>query len=908
MTTSNSADQRQDGRSAEPGRGVDVTRPRSEGDHGARHGDAPGGLPSEAELARIANMLYAQPPGGASVPTTSGQPGASGAPLSHSGHRRETATGLGVSEEERVHALFHPQSPSAPLHGGTPSQGSGGSAGGFGRSLPATSPTGGTPPFGREGFTPTATPVGSKSQSSDSGLLGSTATGSAIGLEPGRVRTLPQPYSAMPQTHTPSPPSGTAPSPSSGPQTPGHSRGGFGRPIPSTPDGAMAHSVPGAALSSQAGGPPIVGGPASATPFGSSFGAFPLGSSPPGASPLGATPINFSPLENFAQPTSAISPPQSSAPVTRTPSAPSGTLPSPNSGPQVPGRSRGGFGRPIPSTPDGAMAQSVPGAALSSQAGGPPIVGGPASATPFASSLGAFPVGASPLGLSPLGATPLNFTPPTNFTQAEDQRLQSLLPPCVARSINAPSSFGLPSSVGGAPAPSAPGAVEASPFYFLRERPGATAATASSPTNPSTAPYRSTGGMAGGHRVFDINAIRADFPILFEQVNGKQLVWFDNAATTQKPQAVIQRLVQFYEHENSNIHRAAHELAARATDAYEDARQTVARFINASTSKEIVFVRGTTEGINLVARSWGRQNVREGDEIVLTHLEHHANIVPWQFLAQETGARILVAPVDDSGQVRLDEYQRLMSRRTRIVAFPQVSNALGTVTPAGEMIDIAHRYGAKVLVDAAQSIAHMQADVQSLDADWLVFSGHKIFGPTGIGAVYGKQDLLNATLPWQGGGNMIERVTFEQSTFQPAPNRFEAGTGNIADAVGLGAALQYLEALGMDNISRYEHDLLSYAMDAMRSVNGLTLIGTAKEKASVLSFVLAGHDNEEVGKALNGEGIAVRAGHHCAQPILRRFGLETSVRPSLALYNTHEEVDRLVDALHHIKSGGRAAR
>jgi cysteine desulfurase/selenocysteine lyase len=896
-STSNSADERQDGRSAEPGRGVDVTRTSSAREASARGGAAPSGLPSEADLARIANQLYAQPPGGASganVPTTVGQTGASGAPLSHSGVHRESATGLGISEEQRVHALLHPQSPGVPLHAGTPSQGSGGSAGGFGRSLPATSPTGGAPPFGREGFAPTATPVGSKSQSSESSVLGSTASGSAIGLEPGRVRTLPQPYSAMPQTHTPSPPSGTLPSPNSGPQTPGHSRGGFGRPIPSTPDGAMAHSVPGAALSSQAGGPPIVGGPAAATPFASS-----LGSSPLGVSPLGPAPLNFSPLEN-------LKPPHSAAPVTHTPSPPSGSLPSPNFGPQTPGHSRGGFGRPIPSTPDGAMAHSVPGAALSSQAGGPPIVGGPAAATPFASSLGAFPVGASPLGLSPLGATPLNFSPPTNFTQAEDQRVQSLLPPCVARSINAPSSLG----GFGAPAPSAtaPALAGSSPFYFLRETPAAVAAVPSAPTNPSTAPYRSTGGMTGGHRVFDINAIRADFPILFEQVNGKQLVWFDNAATTQKPHVVIQRLVQFYEHENSNIHRAAHELAARATDAYEDARQTVARFINASSSKEIVFVRGTTEGINLVAQSWGRQNVREGDEIVLTHLEHHANIVPWQFLAEQAGAKILVAPVDDSGQVRLDEYQRLMSRRTRIVAFPQVSNALGTVTPAGEMIDIAHRYGAKVLVDAAQSIAHMQADVQQLDADWFVFSGHKIFGPTGIGVVYGKQDLLNSTLPWQGGGNMIERVTFEQSTFQPAPNRFEAGTGNIADAVGLGAALQYLEALGMDNINRYEHDLLGYAMDAMRSVNGLTLIGTAKEKASVLSFVLAGHDNEEVGKALNGEGIAVRAGHHCAQPILRRFGLETSVRPSLALYNTHEEVDRLVAALHHIKSGGRSPR
>jgi cysteine desulfurase/selenocysteine lyase len=402
---------------------------------------------------------------------------------------------------------------------------------------------------------------------------------------------------------------------------------------------------------------------------------------------------------------------------------------------------------------------------------------------------------------------------------------------------------------------------------------------------------------------FDVQAIRRDFPILQERVHGKPLIWLDNAATTQKPQSVIDRLSDFYAHENSNIHRAAHELAVRATDAYEAAREKVRRFINAGTVKEIIFVRGTTEAINLVAQSWGRQNIQKDDEIVITWLEHHANIVPWQMLCAEKGARLRVAPVDNSGQVILDEYQKLLGSRTRLVAFAQVSNALGTVTPAQEMIEMAHRYGAKVLLDGAQAVSHMRTDVQLFDCDFYVFSGHKMFGPTGIGVVYGKLDILENTQPWHGGGNMIQDVTFEKTTYQPPPGRFEAGTGNIADAVGLGAAIDYIDRIGMHNISRYEHDLLVYATESLQRIPGLRLIGTAKEKAGVLSFVLDGFRTEDVGTALNRQGIAVRAGHHCAQPILRRFGVESTVRPSLALYNTCEEIDALVAAIWNLKQG-----
>ncbi|WP_243712373.1 family 2A encapsulin nanocompartment cargo protein cysteine desulfurase, partial [Burkholderia pyrrocinia] len=404
----------------------------------------------------------------------------------------------------------------------------------------------------------------------------------------------------------------------------------------------------------------------------------------------------------------------------------------------------------------------------------------------------------------------------------------------------------------------------------------------------------------GAHPPFDVNAIRRDFPILQERVNGKQLIWFDNAATTHKPQAVIDRLAYFYAHENSNIHRAAHALAGRATDAYEHARETVQRFIGASSPDEIVFVRGTTEAINLIAKTWGVQNVGEGDEIVVSHLEHHANIVPWQQLAAQKGAKLRVIPVDDSGQVLLDEYRKLLNDRTKIVSVTQVSNALGTVVPVKEIVELAHRAGAKALVDGAQSISHMRVDVQALDADFFVFSGHKIYGPTGIGVVYGKRAILDDMPPWQGGGNMIADVTFERTVFQPPPNRFEAGTGNIADAVGLGAALDYVNRVGIENIARYEHDLLAYATSVLAPVPGVRLVGTARDKASVLSFVLKGYETEEVGQALNEEGIAVRSGHHCAQPILRRLGLEATVRPSLAFYNTCDEVDALVRVVRRL--------
>ncbi|MBX3253368.1 MAG: SufS family cysteine desulfurase [Chitinophagaceae bacterium] len=418
-------------------------------------------------------------------------------------------------------------------------------------------------------------------------------------------------------------------------------------------------------------------------------------------------------------------------------------------------------------------------------------------------------------------------------------------------------------------------------FYFLQN-------------HRQPVPDGQLGGFTSG---FDAYKIKKDFPILNEKINGKPLVWFDNAATTQKPQPVIDRVSYFYRHENSNIHRAAHELAARATDAYEAARKKVQQFLGAKSPNEIIFVRGATEAINLVAQSWGDQYLKSGDEIIVSNLEHHANIVPWKRLADKKGLILKVIPVDDDGQVLLDEYARLLSSKTKLVAFTQVSNALGTVTPAEQMVAMAHAAGAKVLVDGAQSVSHMPVNVQTLDADWFVFSGHKVFGPTGIGVVYGKEALLNETEPWQGGGNMIQDVTFEKIQYHKAPNRFEAGTGNIADAVGLGAAIDYVTQLGMANINAYEHALLEYATHHLKQVPGVRLIGTAAHKASVLSFTLKGYSNDDVGKALNREGIAVRTGHHCAQPILRRMGVETTVRPSLAFYNTCEDVDRLIAVL-----------
>jgi cysteine desulfurase / selenocysteine lyase len=406
------------------------------------------------------------------------------------------------------------------------------------------------------------------------------------------------------------------------------------------------------------------------------------------------------------------------------------------------------------------------------------------------------------------------------------------------------------------------------------------------------------------HEVFDVNAVRADFPILKETVHGKPLIWFDNAATTQKPQVVIDRLSHFYAHENSNIHRAAHELAARATDAYEEARDTVAQFIGAPTAEDIVFVRGTTEAINLVAHAWGGKHLQPGDEIVITHLEHHANIVPWQLISQKTGAILKWAPIDDAGNLLLSEFEELLGPRTKLVAVSQVSNALGTVVPVDKIVELGHRYGARVLIDGAQSIQHMPVNVSEVGADFFVFSGHKIYGPTGIGALYGTKEALTETPPWQGGGHMIADVTTERSLYQGPPTKFEAGTGNIADAVGLAEALRYVERLGIERIAAYEHALLEYATPRLADISGVRLVGTATEKASVLSFILEGHEPLEVGKALNAEGIAVRAGHHCAQPALRRLGLEATVRPSFAFYNTFEEIDVFLNAVRRIAEGG----
>jgi len=452
-----------------------------------------------------------------------------------------------------------------------------------------------------------------------------------------------------------------------------------------------------------------------------------------------------------------------------------------------------------------------------------------------------------------------------------------------------------PPATGHALASSAPS------YYFLAHTP-----LAAPGLNTPGLPYQHTEAHSPGFKPpFDVNLVRKDFPILRERVNGRPLIWLDNAATTQKPQSVIDRISYFYEHENSNIHRAAHELAARATDAYEAAREKVRGFVNARSTNEIVFVRGTTEAINLVAKTWGKANIKSGDEIIVSHLEHHANIVPWQQLCAETGAKLRVIPVDDDGQVLLDEYAKLLNPRTKLVSFTQVSNALGTVTPARQMVAMAQSAGAKVLVDGAQSVSHMRADVIDLNCDWFVFSGHKVFGPTGIGALYGKEALLNETPPWQGGGNMIKDVTFEHTEYHDAPGRFEAGTGNIADAVGLGAAIDYVNQFGIDNIGAYEHQLLVYATRLLQDVPGLRLIGTAPDKAAVLSFTLQGFKTEEVGAALNKEGIAVRSGHHCAQPILRRFGVEATVRPSLAFYNNCADIDTLVATLHRLSGSLR---
>ena len=437
-----------------------------------------------------------------------------------------------------------------------------------------------------------------------------------------------------------------------------------------------------------------------------------------------------------------------------------------------------------------------------------------------------------------------------------------------------------------------PGHSDTPSYYFIDEpHPEA-------PLDPKSV---TSGAAALSVASFNVERIRKDFPILSERVHGnKQLIFLDNAATTQKPQSVIDATSRFYEQCNSNIHRAAYELAEKATTAFEGAREKAARFLGARSSKEIVFTRGTTEAINLVANTFGRRFIGQGDEIILTQLEHHANIVPWQILAKQTGAVIKVIPINDRGELIMEKFLRLLSPRTKLVSVAHVSNSLGTINPVEEIIGIAHAHGVHVLVDGAQSTPHLPVNVQALDADFLVFSGHKVFGPTGIGALYAKSHLLELLPPWQGGGHMIRDVTFERTVFQDAPEKFEAGTPDIAGAVGLGAAIDYIHEVGTDNISAYEHSLLEYATPRLASVPGLRPIGTAANKASVLSFVIPGIPNETIASHLDRQGIAVRAGHHCALPAIRHFGLESSVRPSLAFYNTRDEIDTLVAALHDL--------
>jgi cysteine desulfurase/selenocysteine lyase len=399
---------------------------------------------------------------------------------------------------------------------------------------------------------------------------------------------------------------------------------------------------------------------------------------------------------------------------------------------------------------------------------------------------------------------------------------------------------------------------------------------------------------------WDVERVRKDFPILQQEVHGKPLVYLDSAATSQKPQAVLDALTAYYTTVNANVHRGVHLLSERATAEYEGARARVQRFLGAARPEEIVFVRGTTEGINLVAQTYGRRAVGPGDEVVISALEHHSNIVPWQMLCEERGAVLRVIPIDDRGQVELDAYERLLGERTRLVAISHVSNALGTIVPVKRMIAMAHRWGAPVLVDGAQAAPHIAVDVRDLDCDFYVLSGHKVYGPTGIGVLYGKTERLDQMPPWQGGGDMIKVVTFEKTTYNDLPYKFEAGTPNIAGAIGLGAALDYVEGLGLDQIAAHEHDLLAYGTRALSAVPGLRLIGTAPDKAGVLSFVMHGAHPHDVGTILDREGIAVRTGHHCAMPVMERFGVPATTRASLALHNTRAELDALVQGLQQV--------
>ncbi len=399
----------------------------------------------------------------------------------------------------------------------------------------------------------------------------------------------------------------------------------------------------------------------------------------------------------------------------------------------------------------------------------------------------------------------------------------------------------------------------------------------------------------------DVERIRRDFPALHQEVHGNPLAYLDNAASAQTPVQVIDAIRGFYERDRANVHRGVHELSQRATEAYEQARIKVQRFLNAEALEEIIYVRGATEGINLVASSWGQENIKAGDEVLVSALEHHSNIVPWQMLCERTGATLRVIPMNDAGELSQDEYESMLSERVKLVAVNHVSNALGTVNPIKRMIEQAHAVGAVAMIDGAQATPHMGVDVRDLDADFYAFSGHKVYGPTGIGAVYGKRSLLEAMPPYQGGGDMIAYVTFEKTTYNELPYKFEAGTPNIADAIGLGAAVDYAQSVGLDNIAAYETELLDYATEQVSAIDGIRLVGTAKQKASVLSFIIGDVHAHDAGTILDREGVAVRAGHHCAQPVMDYFGVPATTRASFAFYNTREEVDALCRGIEKVK-------
>ncbi len=406
--------------------------------------------------------------------------------------------------------------------------------------------------------------------------------------------------------------------------------------------------------------------------------------------------------------------------------------------------------------------------------------------------------------------------------------------------------------------------------------------------------------VRGSLAPLDVNTIREDFPVLRQQVHGKPLVYLDSAATSQKPKVVIDTVTQYYLAENSNVHRGIHFLSERATQAFEDARAKVARFLNASDAKEIIFVRGATEGINLIAQSYGKMRLKAGDEVLISAMEHHSNIVPWQILCQETGAVLRVVPINDHGELLIDDYEKLLNAKTRLVSVVHVSNALGTINPVKQIVEMAHSRGVPVVIDGAQAAPHLPVDVQELDCEFYVLSGHKLFGPTGIGIVFGKAHLLEAMPPYQGGGDMILSVTFEKTLYNVVPFKFEAGTPHIAGAIGLGAAIDYLAGVGLERIAAYERELLAYATDAVSTIPGLRIIGTAKEKAGILSFVLDGIHAHDIGTILDREGIAIRTGHHCAQPVLQRFGVPATARASVAFYNTTREIDALVQGIHKV--------